>query len=232
MERAVATTDDRRRTWVCDPWVAVMAAVVTGLCVWMSVPLATGATGSGSTGVGFLVKSSIAVAPALQRGDSSVRLGDLTGPGQERTVSSDNWVMSTNWSSGYDVLIRSTTDPALRGGNAVDSNGARDAFVDFSTGTSCPCPWTTNGFTRGVFGYSAHVSTRSGPAAVGAGKWGGSGNWKWRGFDDTDYLLYETTGGTGSYDLDLNLRSALPPGAVQTAGSYRASLLLTIRPNV
>ena len=214
-----------------DPWLVVALLAFAAVCAWCAAPWATGATGAKTTNVGFEIKSSIAVAPALTRGDRSVRLEDLTGPGQQKDAASHGWVMTTNWSGGYQVLIRSTTRPALQGHNAIDGSGADAAFQDYTMSTA-PVPWDVSGFSRGVFGYSATVTTRSGPAAVGGARWSTSGVRKWRGLSDSDYLLYETSGGVGSYGLDLHLRTALPPGAVQSAGSYRATLYLTIRPNV
>lgn len=227
-----ARRSSSRAYWFGDPFVAAAILVFVALFIWCAAPLATGATGSATTNLGFEIKSSLAVAPALTQGDKLVRLGDLTAPGQQKDAVSNGWMVSTNWSGGYQVLIRSTTDPALRGRNAIDGQGAADSFQNYQTGSACPCPWDLGGFSKGVFGYSATVTTQSGPAAVGTSKWGTSGVRKWRGFNDTDYQLYETTGGVGAYGLSLSLRSALPPGKVQTAGSYRATLYLTIRPNV
>ncbi|MBC7645463.1 MAG: hypothetical protein H7123_10060, partial [Thermoleophilia bacterium] len=191
-----------------DPFIAGSIVTFVALFVWFAAPLATGATSGASTNVGFEIKSSLAVAPSLSPGDKLVRLGDLTAPGQQRDAVSNNWTMTTNWSGGYEVLVRSTTAPALRGRNATDGDGASDAFQDFLTGSACPCPWDIGGFSKGVFGYSATVTTQSGPAAVGSSKWGTSGVRKWRGFNNTDYLLYETNGGVGAYGLDLNFRTA------------------------
>lgn len=213
-----------------DPVVVAVVCVLGLLIAWICVPFAQGAQ-SKTTDTQLLlgVDTVVAVAPNVSKGESRVQLSDLSIPGQQRDASSAGWRVVTNYPTGYRVKIRSTTSPAMQGSNAADGNGADDAFADF-TRSGCPCPWTTSGFDKGVFGYSASVTTSSGSAALDTGKWGTSSSRKWRGFDDTAYSLFETPGGAGAYQMTLYLRTALPESSAQTAGSYRAVLVLSVEP--
>jgi hypothetical protein len=137
--------------------------------------------------------------------------------------------MSTNWVNGYEVRIRATSDPALRGNNSVDGKGARAAFADFTTG-ACPCPWDVDRFQQGVFGYSVSVASSTGSPVLDADKWGTSQARRWRGFTRTAYPAYSTAGGSGQYTMSVHLRSMIPEGATQLEGSYRASMVVSAHP--
>jgi hypothetical protein len=212
-----------------DPVLACAIALLVGVAMWMMAPLATGATSASSdTRIELDVPVSTSVTPGWQTGDSQVRLENLTIPGEAHDVTSPGWKMSTNWANGYEVRIRATTDPALRGSNSVDGKGAKASFLDYKT-TNCPCPWSGSGYGQGIFGYSVSV-TSNGPAALDADKWGTSSARKWRGFSRTSYRAYSTPGGTGDYTMSVHLRSMIPDGAVQVQGSYRAGFVVSAHP--
>ncbi len=216
--------------WHRDPVMIGAVALLALLIAWATLPRAY-AVQSASTDTTLLlgVDTVVAVAPTVSKGDVDVQLSDLTIPGQERNAESAGWRLATNYPTGYQVKVRSTTNPAMRGANATDGAGADDEFLDFTT-SGCPCIWTTSGFSKGVFGYSAKVTTSSGGAALDTSKWGTASSRKWRGFDDTAYSLFTTPGGAGAYQLVLYLRTALPEDSAQTAGSYRANLVLSVEP--
>jgi hypothetical protein len=136
--------------------------------------------------------------------------------------------MSTNWANGYEVRIRATTDPALRGANAVDGTGARSTFEDYKT-TNCPCGWSGSGYAKGIFGYSVSVDS-AGPTALDTSKWGSDSARKWRGFTTNSYRAYSTAGGTGEYTMDIHFRSMIPEGGTQLEGSYRAGIVVSAHP--
>lgn len=213
-----------------DPALVGAATLLVLLTAWVFIPRAQ-AVQSASTDATLLlgVDTVVAVAPTVSKGDVDVQLSDLTIPGQQRDAESAGWRLATNYPTGYQVKIRSTTNPAMRGANATDGAGADDEFADFSR-SGCPCVWTTSGFSKGVFGYSAQVTTSSGGAALDTSKWGSASSRKWRGFDDTAYSLFTTPGGAGAYQLILYLRTALPEESAQTAGSYRANLVISVEP--
>lgn len=229
--RTTLTSRLRSRLRTIDVVPVLVGVLFVGIVLWHVAPEAQGTDASSSARVDLGVDTVLAVAPTLTKGDRTVRLSDITLPGQQRNASSDGWQIATNYPSGYEVKIRSTTDPALSGRNAVDGDGARESFQDFRT-SGCPCTWSTSGFSRGVFGYSADVSTASGSAALDTSKWGSSGSRKWRGFDDSAYSIFETPGGDGTYALSLHFRTALPDGTTQPAGSYRANVVLSVAPNL
>lgn len=211
-----------------DPLLAAALVVLAGLVVHTVSPMAFGVTKTSDTQIQFDVEQSIAMAPGLTKGDTSVKMPDIVVPGQVMDAESDGWQISSNWALGYDVMIRSATDPALKGSNATDGDGSSDYFKDYTLG-GCPCSWDTSSFTKGVFGYSAYVTATSGTPQDTA-KWGTSSSHKWRGFDDTPYTLFET-GGMGAFDLVLYFRSTIPEDASQKAGSYRANVYLQIAPS-
>lgn len=214
-----------------DPWFAATCAVLLTLVAWTCAPLATGALApvSSSQRIELTVPVSAMVTPGWSQGDTSVRLADLSSPGQVRDTTSAGWKMSSNWSTGYEVRVRSTTSPALRGQNAVDGAGASDSFLDF-TKESCPCPWNADGFKRGVFGYSVSVATTSGAAPIGAEQWGTSSAREYRGFSRTSYRAYSTAGSPSEHAITMHLRSEIPQGAVQREGSYRGTMVLSVHP--
>jgi hypothetical protein len=183
------------------------------------------------TRIELTVPTSTSVVPGWQSGDTAVRLPDLSFPGEPRDATSSGWRMTTNWVNGYEVRMRSTTSPALRGRNAIDGEGNRSSFADFRT-TGCPCPWDVSSFDRGVFGYAVSVRTRSGAAATGVAAWGTSSQRRWRGFSRSGHRAYATPGGAGLYDMSLHLRAMIPDGAVQEAGSYRAGIVISVHPLV
>jgi hypothetical protein len=217
--------------WLRDPVVILIVACMALLAAWASMPSAFAVSTSSDARLLLGADTVVAVAPAVTKGTRAVQLADLTIPGEQRDADSEGWRVTTNFPTGYDIKLRATSDPALRGINAVDGAGADDDFQDFST-AGCPCPWTTDGFSKGVFGYSASVNTSSGNAALDTSKWGASGAKKWRGFDDTAYSIFRTPGGAGSYQMTLHLRTALPPESNQAAGSYRTTLVLMVEPLV
>jgi hypothetical protein len=214
-----------------DPWLLSVLVVIAGACLWTMAPLATGALApqTSDTKIAVTVPVSTSVTPGWITGDADVRIPNLSIPGEPRDVTSAGWRMSTNWANGYEVRIRSTTDPALRGNNAVDGQGARSSFADFTT-RNCPCEWSGEGFDRGVFGYSVSVSASNGAAALDAGKWGTNRSRRWRGLDRTAYRAYSTAGGTAQYTMSIHLRSMIPDGATQLEGSYRAGLVVSAHP--
>ncbi len=180
--------------------------------------------------IGLTVATSTAVAPGLTSGSTGVRLADLSTPGVPKTEVSSGWKLSTNWSGGYEMKVASSTDPAMKATDAVNSEGEVQNFSDFTTG-GCPCDWSTSGFTSGVYGYSADVRTTSGATADGS-KWGSSSNRKWRGFTRDSYTVFTTPGGTGAYEMDLYLRTEIPETAAQPAGSYRSTTVISVVPNL
>lgn len=216
---------------------ALAIIIIAGTLLWSLAPGAGAVSQSGDVSLSVSTDRSIAVVPSFTRPGSSasIRLDDLTMPGQRRDASSAGWTLSSNWVLGYTVKIRSATDPAMRGANAIDGKGANDSMKDFYvTGQQCPCSWTTNGVTKAVFGYSAAVDGPS--VGATASKWG-TGNStsttrKWRGFRTDDYTLFSTSGGSGSTSVSIMLRSELPEAASQLNGSYRARIELSVRPNL
>lgn len=215
-----------------DPVLVVVLMIAVGIAAWSMAPLASGAIApvTSDTRIEVEVPIATAVTPGWQTGEADVRIPNLSMPGEPRDVSSDGWKMSTNWVNGYEVRIRATTDPALRGLNAVDGGGAKSSFEDFKTSADCPCPWTGNGYTRGVFGYSIKVTSNSGTAALDTAKWGTPTARKWRGFAPSSYRAYSTAGGTGQYTMSVLLRSMIPEGATQLEGSYRAGIVVSAHP--
>ncbi len=207
------------------------AAVVVAVAAWTTAPLATGAIApaSSDTRIELEVPITTSMTPSWTTGATGVRLPNLSRPGEPRDVTSSGWRISTNWANGYEVRIRSTTDPALRGTNAIDGSGARSSFADFST-SGCPCPWTGEEFKQGVFGYSVSVSSSTGSTVLDANKWGTSSDRKWRGFSRTSYRAYSTAGGTGLYTMDVHLRSMIPDGTTQVEGSYRSGIVVSAHP--
>lgn len=215
-----------------DPWLVGALAILAAAIAWTAAPLATGAIApvTSDTRIELTVPVATSVTPGWASGDDNVRLPNLTIPGEPRDVKSTGWSMSTTWTNGYEVRIRSTSNPALRGSNSVDGNGARSSFADFTTGTDCPCPWSGKGFERGVFGYSVSVASSTGAPVLDADKWGTNRARKWRGFSRSSYRAYSTAGGTGQYTMSIHLRSMIPDGATQLAGSYRAGLVVSAHP--
>lgn len=215
-----------------DPVLSLGLALIAAMVLWTAAPGAT-ATSVGSEThdlrIDMTVPISTAVTPGWTRGDTSVRLPNLSLPGEIKDVSSSGWRMATNWPKGYEVRVRSTTDPALRGRNAVDGSGASAAFLDFSTADACPCPWSGAAYEHGVFGYSATVGTVRGGAAIGDGQWGSSTK-QYRGFTTDSYRLFSTPGGVGAYSWDVHFRSMIPEGRTQAEGSYRAGVILSAHP--
>ncbi|MCW2949127.1 MAG: hypothetical protein JWN41_140 [Thermoleophilia bacterium] len=207
----------------------VLAAVAS----WIGAPISTGAITpvNNKLAVHLDVPVQMSVTPGLTAGDTSVRLPMLTLPGDPQDVTSGGWKLSTNWVNGYEVRIRSTSDPAMRGQNAVDGSAAQDSFADFSTANACPCAWSTENATKGTFGYSAAISGGDGTLA-NAAQWGAPGARKWRGLDRASYQLFATTGGTNQYPFSLLFRSQIPMTATQTAGSYRASFIVAVAPQL
>jgi hypothetical protein len=204
-------------------------ALLVGVATWLMAPLATGATSATSdTRIELDVPVSTSVTPGWTTGDSQVRLANLTIPGEAHDVTSAGWKMSTNWANGYEVRIRATTDPALRGANSVDGKGAKASFLDYKT-TNCPCSWSGSGYSQGIFGYSVSVAS-TGPAALDVSQWGTPTARKWRGFSRDSYRAYSTPGGTGDYTMSVHLRSMIPDGAVQVQGSYRAGFVVSAHP--
>ena len=222
-----------RRRWRdrFDPWLAAVIAVLAAIAIWLAAPMATGAIPdvASDTRIELTVPVATSVTPGWVTGDNAVRLPNASVPGEPSDVTSAGWKMSTNWVKGYEVRIRATTDPALRGSNSVDGSGARSSFADFTTG-GCPCPWTGSGFSRGVFGYSVSVTASNGAAVLDADKWGTSSNRKWRGFSRESYRAYSTAGGEAQYTMSIHLRSMIPEGQTQLAGSYRAGMVVSAHP--
>ncbi|MBC7460808.1 MAG: hypothetical protein H7287_05555 [Thermoleophilia bacterium] len=215
-----------------DPVLTSALLILVGVSVWIGAPIASGtsiAPAAGNLILRLDVPVATSVTPGLTAGDTSVRLPKLNLPGDPQDATSMGWKLSTNWANGYEVRIRSTSSPALRGVNAVDGSGAPDAFADFSTESECPCPWSTTGSTKGVFGYSASVNG-NGAMVVGASKWGTAATRKWRGLNKNSYQLFSTTGGANQYELALVFRSEIPLTAPQAAGSYRASFVISVSP--
>src|SRR5690606_15388120 len=156
--KCITITRVRRRTLRdrVDPWLALAAGAVLVMLAWTMSPLATGAIApvQDDLRIDLNVPITTSVTPGWTTGATNVRLPNLSIPGGPRRVSSTGWRMSTNWVNGYQVRIRATSDPALRGANSVDGQGTRSSFADYST-KDCPCEWRTSSFNRGVFGYSA-----------------------------------------------------------------------------
>lgn len=215
-----------------DPWLVGALTLLAAVAVWTMAPLATGAsTGplTSDTRIEVEVPVSTSVTPGWTTGDSSVRLPNASVPGEVYDVTSPGWKMSTNWANGYEVRVRSTTDPAMRGANAVDGRGARSSFADYKTAAACPCPWSGSGFEKAIFGYSVSVTSNA-AAPLDTAKWGTSSARKWRGFDTSSYRAYSTAGGAGEYTMSIHLRSMIPEGAVQLEGSYRAGVVVSAHP--
>jgi hypothetical protein len=214
-----------------DPWLLAVAAAIVAIVAWTAAPLATGAIApaSSDTRIQLTVPVATSVTPGWTSGDTNVRIPNLSVPGEAHDVTSAGWRMSTNWTKGYEVRIRATTDPALRGSNAVDGAGARSSFADYTTGT-CPCAWSGKGFDRGVFGYSVAVTASGGGTVLDADKWGRGSARRWRGLTRDSYRAYSTSGGSGSYTMSIMLRSMIPDGATQLEGSYRAGLVVSAHP--
>lgn len=215
-----------------DPVLLLVALVVMGVIAWAALPLADGVSASKDTRVQVTVDNAITIAPPpptsplpTTGNGASVRLPDLIAAGQTADVTSNGWTLGSNWDAGYEVFIRATSNPALRGQAAVDGDGSRDSFQNFTAG-ACPCRWTTTGFTKGVFGYSASVGASAG-SPTDTAQWGTSSNRKYRGLTTQDYRLY-ASGGRGTFDLSLLFRSQIPPGLTQAAGSYRATATLSV----
>jgi hypothetical protein len=215
-----------------DPVLLCALAVLAAVAVWTMAPLATSAvipSVTSDTRIEVEVPVATSVTPGWTSGDTSVRLPDLSIPGDPKDVTSPGWKMSTNWTNGYEVRIRATSDPALRGSNATDNKGARSSFDDYKTTSTCPCAWSGAGFTRAIFGYSASVVS-DGPAALDTAKWGTSTARKWRGFTTSGFPVYSTAGGTGEYTMSIHFRSMIPEGASQLEGSYRAGIVVSAHP--
>lgn len=213
----------------------ILAIIIVALCAvggWIAAPMAAGAgeTTSANALIDLKVPVTTAVLPGWQPGNTSVTMPSLSIPGEAKDAQSAGWVMSTNWENGYEVRIRSTTSPAMRGANAVDGRGASDSMQDFSTSTACPCPWSGSGYSKAVFGYSASVVASSGPPAQDTSQWGNTTNRRWRGLDDASYRLYSTPGGEGQYRMTLYFRSMIPDGATQSTGSYRTTAIVSVHP--
>lgn len=214
-----------------DPWLLAVVAALVAVAAWTMAPLATGAIPSvqSDTVIQVTVPTTTAVTPGWTTGDPDVRLPNISFPGEPRDVTSPGWKMATNWVNGYEVRIRSTTDPALRGSNSVDGQGARSSFADFTT-ADCPCAWSGKGFDRGVFGYSVSVSASNGAQVNDTGKWGTDSNRRWRGLSRNSYRAYSTIGGTSEYTMAIHFRSMIPDGATQLEGSYRAGVVVSAHP--
>jgi hypothetical protein len=208
-----------------------LSVVIVAVVGWTTAPLATGAIApvQGDLRIELDVPIATSVTPGWTAGDRDVRLPNLSMPGEPRDVTSAGWKMATNWANGYEVRIRATTDPALRGSNSVDGKAARSSFADYST-KDCPCPWSVGSFDRGVFGYSATVMSTTGAPVLGASKWGTSTSRRWRGFTRNAYPVYSTAGGSGQYVMSVHLRSMIPDGQTQLEGSYRAGFVLSAHP--
>lgn len=215
-----------------DPLLGSLLLLLAGVAVWTCAPLASGSIApvGSSMPIDLQVPVTQSVTPGWKSGDTSVRMPDITTPGDARDATSSGWKLSTNHSSGYEVRVRSTSDPALKGRNAVDGKGSPDFFADFKT-QSCPCPWDVTGSPRGVFGISASVSASAGAAApLDASRWGTPSSHKWRGLGKESYRVFSTSGGSGEYNMSLLFRTEIPDGAVQREGSYRASMVISMHP--
>lgn len=213
-----------------DPVLAVGIAVLAAIALWVMAPLATGAPGpvTSDTRIEVEVPVATSVTPGWQAGDTAVKLPTAWLPGQIRDISSDGWRMTTNWANGYEVRVRATTDPALKGSNSVDGKGAKASFQDYKA-SGCPCPWSGAGYERGIFGYSVEVASNA-AAPLDTAKWGTPRARAWRGFTRTPYPLYSTAGGQGQYTMNILLRAMIPTGATQVEGSYRAGFVLSAHP--
>lgn len=214
-----------------DPWITLGIVVCLLFGTWTVAPLATGAIAPAQDDmrIELDVPITTSVTPGWTTGESSVELPNISMPGEPRDTSSSGWKMSTNWVKGYQVRIRATSDPALRGMNSIDGRGTRSSFADFKVG-NCPCTWDVDAFQRGVFGYSATVSSSTGSVVSGATQWGTGANRRWRGFTREGFPLYSTAGGSGQFSMTIHLRSMIPDGAVQPEGSYRASFIVSAHP--
>ncbi len=214
-----------------DPWLLAALAVLAAVAAWTMAPLAGGAIPSkqSDTRIEVDVPVATSVTPGWTTGNANVRLGNISLPGEQRDVTSTGWKMSTNWTKGYEVRIRATSSPAMRGANSVDGQGARSSFADYTT-SGCPCPWKVDSFKQGVFGYSVSVASKTGSTVLDADKWGRPQARKWRGFSRSFYRAYSTEGGTGEYTMSVHLRSQIPENGTQLAGSYRASMVVSAHP--
>ena len=193
---------------------AALMLVVTGS--------ATAAPATHDTEIRLNVLPAIAWAPGLTKGRLSVDLPELRNAGQVANVTSDGWHISSTWPDGYDILVSATSDPAMKGRNATDGSGVPSSFRDYTIG-GCPCPWNIGSFSQGVFGYSASGSN----GLINTTTWGSSSSRKWRGLTKGKYKI-GSTGGVGEFDMDLHFRTAIPEDGTQEAGSYRASVILSI----
>lgn len=200
-----------------------------GLVVSALLALASPAGASpaeGDTRVDLDVLPAIAWAPGLTKGATRLTMPQLRNAGQQVTVGSTGWHISSTWPYGYDVLISSTSDPAMAGRNATDGDGSPSAFRNFTIG-GCPCPWDIRSFTQGVFGYSVNGTN----GLVDAATWGSPSNRKWRGLTKGKYRIGRT-GGVGEFGMDLHFRSGISNDGTQEAGSYRANVIVSISPTL
>jgi hypothetical protein len=203
------------------------------VAVWSAAPLATGAIAPVTTDTRINVDVPLAtsVTPGFERGTANVDVPNLSIPGEPRDATSAGWRMTTNWVNGYEVRLRATTDPALRGQNVVDQVGAASSFADYSTASGCPCSWSGADYTRGVFGYSVSVTPNAGSAPLlDTAKWGTSTSRKWRGFSKSSYRAYSTAAGAGTYNMTIHFRTMIPNGTTQLAGAYRSSVIASAHP--
>lgn len=208
-----------------DPVIVAAIALIMAVVGWSALPDAAALDDSKDLGIELSVDPGVAVVPAFTTpGSTALELDDITVPGQIEDATSTGWSLTNNsWFPGYAVTMRSVSDPALRGKNAVDGNGVSDSFNDFSTGAGCPCSWDVSTSTKGVFGFSVTGSSNF----VNSSSWGTAGALKYRGFTTNDFTIASQTG-LGAYSWTLYVRSELPEKALQQAGSYRAKLIMSI----
>ena len=200
-------------------WLSVAVAAA-----WQLTTTSLGASDQRDHGVGVVVDDAVAVAPSLRRGQVMTEMPIIRRPGQVRTTESAGWRVTSTWTPGYDMFLRASSNPALRGSNARDGRSAPSTFANHRV-NGCPCPWSVSGADRGVFGY-----TMTGSASfVDRNTWGTSSNRRWRGMTTTPYRV-AGAGSPGSWDFSLLFRSELPPGLTQPAGSYRANMVLSFVP--
>ena len=112
-----------------DPVISLVVLALACVGTWAFLPLAIGAgpapVSSGAR-VNLDVPVTLSMTPGWKTGDTSVRMDDLTTPGVVNDATSTGWRLTTNYPRGYEVRVRSTTEPALRGSNSIDGNAARD----------------------------------------------------------------------------------------------------------